>query len=293
MQYKSRIHGAPPDDMSSPPDWNLLQALFEKALRQPSADRAAFLRSHTDNEAIRLEVESLLAAHQQAGGFMEASGLLSENDSRGDEPRFASGSRLGAFEILERLGAGGMGEVYRARDTRLDRFVAIKVLSPELDMTAHGRHRFEREARAISKLSHSHICTVHDIGEARVDGRDIPFLVLERRHVPVLHLESNRPLRNLEDPGFRWWRGHASDTRRWRGSARVSGWTVSLLHESAQRDEQSMADGDCRRRAGASVGGRRPAGLPGPGSRDLLPSTGRDTRTARHGIACWRRRVAV
>src|SRR5262245_61562216 len=120
--------------MSPPPDWDVLQALFEKALRQPAADRAAFLRSQTDNEAIRLEVESLRAAHEQAGHFMEPSRLTSGNDSLGDAPRLASGSRLGAFEILERLGAGGMGEVYRARDTRLDRFVAIKVLSPGLDM---------------------------------------------------------------------------------------------------------------------------------------------------------------
>lgn len=118
--------------MNSPHDWDVLQSLFGKALRQPAADRAAFLRSQTDDEAIRLEVESLLAAHEEAGSFMEESSLPSGNDSRSDAPRLASGCRLGAFELLERLGAGGMGEVYRARDTRLDRFVAMRVLSPEL-----------------------------------------------------------------------------------------------------------------------------------------------------------------
>ena len=72
-----------------------------------------------------------------------------------------------------------MGEVYRARDPRLDRFVAIKILSSEIDMAPRGRERFEREARAISKLSHPRICTVHDIGVAEIDGRDVPYLVME------------------------------------------------------------------------------------------------------------------
>jgi Tol biopolymer transport system component len=101
------------------------------------------------------------------------------NESLVDAPRLAAGSRLGAFEILNRLGTGGMGEVYRARDTRLERFVAIKVLSRAIDLAPRGRERFEREARAISKLSHSHICTVHDVGAAQVDGHELPFLVLE------------------------------------------------------------------------------------------------------------------
>ena len=89
--------------------------------------------------------------------------------------RFASGARLGPFEILNPLGAGGMGEVYRARDTRLDRTVAIKLLPSEL-LNAPGRiERFRREARAIARITHQHICTLHDIGE---DGPAI-FLVME------------------------------------------------------------------------------------------------------------------
>ena len=90
--------------------------------------------------------------------------------------RFASGARLGPFEILTPLGAGGMGEVYRARDTRLDRTVAIKLLPSEL-LNAPGRRieRFRREARAIARITHPHICTLHDVGE---DGPAI-FLVME------------------------------------------------------------------------------------------------------------------
>ena len=90
--------------------------------------------------------------------------------------RFESGARLGPFEILTPLGAGGMGEVYRARDTRLDRTVAIKLLPSEF-LNAHGRRieRFRREARAIARITHQHICTLHDVGE---DGPAI-FLVME------------------------------------------------------------------------------------------------------------------
>ncbi len=84
-------------------------------------------------------------------------------------------TRLGPYEILAPLGAGGMGEVYRARDTRLDRTVAIKVLPSHLSRDPAFRQRFEREARAISSLSHPNICTLHDIGNQ--DGVD--FLVME------------------------------------------------------------------------------------------------------------------
>jgi hypothetical protein len=90
--------------------------------------------------------------------------------------RFASGVRLGAFEILAPLGAGGMGEVYRARDTRLDRTVAIKLLPGELVNAADRRvERFRHEARVIARITHPNICTLHDIGE---DGSSI-FLVME------------------------------------------------------------------------------------------------------------------
>jgi eukaryotic-like serine/threonine-protein kinase len=86
-----------------------------------------------------------------------------------------SGTKLGPYEIQSPLGAGGMGEVYRARDTRLDREVAIKVLPENLSSDASLKQRLEREAKAISKLSHPHICTLHDIGHQ--DGVD--FLVME------------------------------------------------------------------------------------------------------------------
>jgi eukaryotic-like serine/threonine-protein kinase len=102
---------------------------------------------------------------------------------------FAAGPRFGPFEILEPLGAGGMGEVYRARDTRLDRIVAIKLLPREV-VNAPGRRveRLRREARIIGRITHPNICTLHDVGE---DG-STTFLVME-------YVDGETLARRLED----------------------------------------------------------------------------------------------
>jgi serine/threonine protein kinase len=85
------------------------------------------------------------------------------------------GARLGPYEIVAALGAGGMGEVYKARDTRLDRTVAIKILPPALAADPQFRERFDREARTISQLDHPHICALYDVGQQ--DGTS--FLVMQ------------------------------------------------------------------------------------------------------------------
>src|SRR5262249_50180535 len=87
----------------------------------------------------------------------------------------ASGTLLGPYQILNAIGAGGLGGVYKARDTRLDRIVAVKVLPSHLSSNAELKQRFEREARAISSLSHPHICHLYDIGSQ--DGTH--YLVME------------------------------------------------------------------------------------------------------------------
>src|SRR5476649_618055 len=86
-----------------------------------------------------------------------------------------AGTRLGPYEVTAPIGAGGMGEVYKARDTRLDRTVAIKVLPAALAVDPDFRERFDREARAISQLTHPHICTLHDVG----DHEGTAYLVME------------------------------------------------------------------------------------------------------------------
>ena len=93
-----------------------------------------------------------------------------------------AGSRLGAYEILSHLGAGGMGEVYKARDTRLDREVAIKILSPALARDPDGVARFEREAMSVAKLSHPNILAVHEFGRDPSTGSGqaaLVFVVME------------------------------------------------------------------------------------------------------------------
>src|SRR5580693_1906980 len=86
-----------------------------------------------------------------------------------------AGEKLGPYEVLAPIGAGGMGEVYKGRDTRLERIVAIKILPPQLAGDLQFRERFEREAKSISALNHPNICTLYDVGR----DRDTQYLVLE------------------------------------------------------------------------------------------------------------------
>src|SRR5881296_2079277 len=97
------------------------------------------------------------------------------------------GTRLGPYEVLSQIGAGGMGEVYKATDTRLNRIVAIKVLPPDFSDDPEMKQRFDREAQAIASLNHPNICTLHDIGR---EG-DIDFLVME-------HLEGETLAQRIE-----------------------------------------------------------------------------------------------
>src|SRR5215217_7184615 len=98
---------------------------------------------------------------------------MSATSTSGPPLALASGSRLGPYEIVSPLGAGGMGEVYRAIDTRLDRVVAIKVLPDGLTASPQALERFQREARAASALNHPNICTIYDV------GTDPPFIAME------------------------------------------------------------------------------------------------------------------
>jgi serine/threonine protein kinase len=128
-------------------DWEALRELFDGALERPVDERAAYLNERTQgNDALRREIESLLAAHGAADQFLSAPALRPSSTPSfpsvfqtvaihsGASTRLTAGTQLGAFEILALLGTGGMGEVYRARDPRLDRFVAIKILSTDIDM---------------------------------------------------------------------------------------------------------------------------------------------------------------
>ena len=155
-----------------------LRDVFDQAASLPPQERAAFLALACDgNDGLRREVERLLAADARLGSMFDT--------GPGSDPATGSiataamslqpGTRLGPYEIVAALGAGGMGEVYKARDTRLDRIVAIKVLVHDLIADPAARQRFDREAHAVAALSHPHICPLFDVGHQ--DGID--FLVME------------------------------------------------------------------------------------------------------------------
>src|SRR5687768_13556119 len=124
----------------------------------------------------------MLRATSTAASCAGACSSGTSRNSRNHMPTLATGTRLGPYEFVDAVGAGGMGEVYRGRDTRLDRVVAIKVLAPGLAADITSRDRFEREAKTISSLNHPNICVLYDIGRERPAGHEGPaadFLVME------------------------------------------------------------------------------------------------------------------
>jgi serine/threonine protein kinase/Tol biopolymer transport system component len=153
-----------------PARWQRVQDVFREAAPRAPASRAAFvLEACGDDVELRQEVESLLQSHDEADGFLEAPAWTPAAS------QVHAGSRLGPYEVEGLIGAGGMGEVYRARDSRLGRDVAIKVLPADFATSPERLARFELEARAASALNHPHILAVYDVGR---DERT-PYLVTE------------------------------------------------------------------------------------------------------------------
>ena len=144
--------------------WDRIKEILEQALRLAPAERQAYLDSacRTDVD-LRSEVESLIASHGEAGSQFLAAAAADVLQMA--SPRaLATGTKLGPYEIIELLGAGGMGEVYRARDVRLDRCVAIKILPPALSADSDRLRRFEQEARSASALNHPNIVIIYTLG---------------------------------------------------------------------------------------------------------------------------------
>ena len=123
------------------------------------------------------EVEALLGAYEEANSFIENSAFEIEAQAVAeDQNQLSVDQTIGHYRIVSLLGAGGMGEVFLAQDTQLDRPVALKVMSAELARDPNQRKRFRTEARAASGLNHPHVCVIYDVGETK-DGR--PFLAME------------------------------------------------------------------------------------------------------------------
>ena len=159
----------------TPERWQQVEALYHAARTRPSGDRVAFLTDNCgDDDSLRRDVESLLN-ERAADGFLVTPAPAAEPIALAITTAAMSGHTLGGYEVQELLGAGGMGEVYRARDTKLGRDVAIKVLPRAVTGDPDRLARFEREARMLAALNHPNICAIYGLEEA--DG--IRFLVLE------------------------------------------------------------------------------------------------------------------
>jgi len=165
-------------------------AVFDGAVALPEAERDVYVAITCGDDAhLREEVRSLLAAHAEADGFLSDRPIHSGEGSPAVALRTAAedtasfiGREFGAYTIVDLLGSGGMGDVYRARDRQLDRDVAIKILPPLFTMDADRLVRFEREAKTLASLNHPHIGAIY--GLERVDG--VPALVLELIDGPTL-----------------------------------------------------------------------------------------------------------
>ena len=163
----------------TPERWQQAKQILHEALeREPPLRRVFIAQSCAGDDGLHREVEALLDAHERAGGFLEKPVDLS-----GLPPgriHLSPGTQIGLYEVRALIGAGGMGEVYRARDTRLGRDVAIKILPNAFTGDPDRLNRFEREARVLATLNHPHIGAIYGIEDAPVSaGSSIRALVLE------------------------------------------------------------------------------------------------------------------
>src|SRR5262245_41537138 len=150
-----------------PERWKQIEKIYDAALELDASRRASFLDQACEgDEELRKEVASLLASDEQAGSFMAASATeVMARIVAADGDSSPVGRQIGHYQVLSLLGAGGMAEVYLARDTRLGRKIALKLLPAELTTDADRLRRFEQEARAASARNHPNIITIFEIGQ--------------------------------------------------------------------------------------------------------------------------------
>ena len=149
----------------TPERWLQVKGIFHSSLQYENEERSVFLSNACGrDEALRQEVESLIASHEKDGSFIDSPVYEMAGKILSDDQDLTVGQPIGQYEILSTLGKGGMGEVYLARDTKLDRQVALKFLPNAFTQDRERLRRFEQEARAASALNYPNILTIHEIG---------------------------------------------------------------------------------------------------------------------------------
>jgi Tol biopolymer transport system component/tRNA A-37 threonylcarbamoyl transferase component Bud32 len=160
----------------TPERWVKIQKIFAEALKREPAERSDYLIGVCTDPSLREEVELMIAAHEQGGSsFLDPPFAESKETLK-------SGSRIGQYEVLEAIGAGGMGEVYRARDSKLGREVAIKILPAAFSRDPERLARFQREARFLASLNHANIASIYGVE----DAGDTRALIMELVEGPAL-----------------------------------------------------------------------------------------------------------
>jgi serine/threonine protein kinase len=157
--------------------WRQVDELLQSALERAPGERSAFLeRACAGDAALRREVESLLISADEAGSFIERPAAESGAQAlAGERPSIEAGRVLGNYRVVRHLGAGGMGEVHLAADTRTGREAALKLLPDQFTSDEQRVQRFRREARAVLALNHPNVVTVYEIGQ---EGK-LHFIVTE------------------------------------------------------------------------------------------------------------------
>src|SRR4030095_14742233 len=203
----------------TPEQWHRVKEVFEAALERDSSQRAAFLDEACGGDAaLRREVESLIDFNEKEKSFMSLSVIAAAPSLLNKQVDSLAGQMVDHYKVFAAIGAGGMGEVYLAQDTRLGRQVALKLLPTYLSGDRDRLRRFEQEARAASSLNHPNVCMIHEVGEME-DGHR--YIVME--HIDGVTLRERMATHSLK-------LGQALDIATQVAAARAAAHGAGIVH---------------------------------------------------------------